>query len=79
MNTFALARRRTAALIIGVGSVLSLVSVPGQAAAAPMVPDAVRTEARALVAARAGGKSVLVMDRTDENTDVRANPDGTLT
>ncbi|MBC6451732.1 LamG domain-containing protein, partial [Actinokineospora sp. HBU206404] len=58
---------------------LSAVMVAGSAQAAAAVPDEVATEAEAVVAARAGGKSVLVLDRTDESTDVRANPDGTFT
>ncbi|WP_436501436.1 LamG-like jellyroll fold domain-containing protein [Actinokineospora sp. HUAS TT18] len=41
-------------------------------------PDAVKTEAQASAVAKAADKSVRVLDLTDENTEVRALPDGTF-
>lgn len=85
MSSLSLACRRSgrlaSALVVSLGVVLSTVVVPSVAVAAPVpvVPDGAATEAAAMSAARAGGKSVRVLDKTDEVTEVRANPDGTFT
>jgi hypothetical protein len=70
-----------AALVVSCGLAFSSLVVPAVAAPqqAQAIPDEAKTEAAAAQAAKAGNKSVRVLDKTDEITEVRANPDGSFT
>lgn len=70
-------RRSAIAVLASIGLAFGSLVVP--AVAAPVQTDEAATEVAASEAARAGNKSVRVLDKTDEVTEVRANPDGSFT
>ncbi|WP_436495335.1 LamG-like jellyroll fold domain-containing protein [Actinokineospora sp. HUAS TT18] len=86
MSALFLARRKTGArsavavaLSFGLAFATMVVPTTAQAAPTPVVADEAQTEAAASAAARTGKKSVRVLDKTDEITEVRANQDGSFT
>ncbi|MEV4314900.1 hypothetical protein [Actinocrispum sp. NPDC049592] len=74
-------RRALSVMLLSLTVCLSGLVVPAvTAVAAPAaVPDETPDAASALLAARAANKSVRVLSQTDESTEVRANPNGSMT